>query len=77
MSHIPVIVLTAKVSEESKFMGLKPGADDCLTELFNKNELVLKVRNAITSRARVREKMRLEMLREVSTMEVISADERF
>ena len=75
--HIPIIVLTAKASEESKLAGLNSGADDYLTKPFNKNELVLKVRNAIASRARVREKMRLEMLREVSTSEVVSADEQF
>ena len=76
-SHVPIILLTAKVSEESKLLGLTTGADDYLTKPFNKNELILKVRNAIASRVKIREKLRLELLSETPKLEAISADEQF
>ena len=76
-SHIPIILLTAKTSEESKLSGLGTGADDYLTKPFNKNELLLKVRNGIALRVKVREKIKLELLNESPKVEVQSADEQF
>jgi signal transduction histidine kinase/CheY-like chemotaxis protein/AraC-like DNA-binding protein len=75
-SHIPVILLTAKATEEAKITGLNTGADDYLVKPFNNEELVLKVRNMIASRNRVREKVRLEFMRLGPTVEAISADEK-
>ena len=57
-SHIPIILLTAKATEEAKITGLNTGADDYLVKPFNNDELILKVRNMIESRNRVREKVR-------------------
>ena len=68
-SHIPIILLTAKATEESKISGLNTGADDYLVKPFNNNELILRVRNMIESRIRVREKVRLEFMREGPTEE--------
>lgn len=76
-SHIPIILLTAKASDESKLSGLRTGADDYLTKPFNKNELLLKVRNSISLRIKLREKIRLELLKESPKVEVQSADEQF
>ncbi len=55
-SHIPVILLTAKTSEDSMLSGLGTGADDYLTKPFNKNELLLKVRNRIALQIKIRGK---------------------
>ena len=63
-SHIPIILLTAKATDEAKISGLNTGADDYLVKPFNSNELILRVRNMIESRIRVREKVRLEFMRE-------------
>ncbi len=76
-SHIPLILLTAKTSDESKLTGLGTGADDYLTKPFNKNELLLKVRNSIALRVKLREKIKLELLKESPNVEVQSADEKF
>jgi DNA-binding response OmpR family regulator len=64
-SHIPLILLTAKSTEDSKLSGLKSGADDYLTKPFNKNELLLKVRNSIAIRSKLREKIRIELMSDV------------
>jgi len=40
-SHIPIILLTAKVADESKIAGLKRGADAYLTKPINQAELSL------------------------------------
>ncbi|HEY5919151.1 MAG TPA: response regulator, partial [Chryseolinea sp.] len=76
-SHIPIILLTAKTSDESKLSGLETGADDYLTKPFNKHELLLKVRNSIALRVKLREKLKLELLKESPNVEVQSADEKF
>ncbi len=76
-SHIPIILLTAKTSVESKLSGLETGANDYLTKPFNKNELLLKIRNSIALRVKLREKIRLELLKESPKVEVDSADEKF
>ncbi len=49
-SHIPIILLTAKVADESKIAGLKRGADKYLTKPINQAELLLSVNNALESR---------------------------
>ena len=49
-SHIPIILLTAKVADESKIAGLKRGADKYLTKPFNQTELLLSVHNALENR---------------------------
>ena len=46
-SHIPLILLTAKTSEESELGGLDVGADDYIRKPFNLD--ILKVKFAISS----------------------------
>jgi YesN/AraC family two-component response regulator len=77
ISHTPVILLTAKASEEAKLTGLGMGADDYLTKPFDKSELNLKVRNSIARQATYREQARISMLKEIPRTEVLSADEQF
>jgi DNA-binding response OmpR family regulator len=60
-SHIPVILLTAKVSDKSKIEGLETGADDYLTKPFNSTELFIRVKNLLEQRKRLREKFSKEI----------------
>ncbi len=53
-SHIPVIILTSKSSNESKLMGLDTGADDYITKPFNANLLEVRVKNILENRKRLR-----------------------
>jgi len=76
-SHIPLILLTAKSTEDSKLSGLQSGADDYLTKPFNKNELLLKVRNGVARQMKLREKLRAELMSTAPKVEVLSADEQF
>ncbi|SFL12803.1 response regulator transcription factor [Halanaerobium salsuginis] len=44
VSNLPIIMLTAKSSEEAKISGFKYGADDYLTKPFSPRELLVRVK---------------------------------
>ncbi|QQS37772.1 MAG: response regulator [Ignavibacteriales bacterium] len=54
--HIPIIILTAKAKQEEKIYGLETGVDDYLTKPFSSQELLVRVKNLIQIRKRLREK---------------------
>jgi DNA-binding response OmpR family regulator len=46
-SHIPVIILTGRVEEADRVMGLELGADDYLTKPFSPRELLARIRTVL------------------------------
>lgn len=53
-SHIPIILLTAKASLDSKLKGLETGADDYIGKPFNYRELLQRCKNLILQRDKLR-----------------------
>lgn len=55
LSHIPVVILTAKVTDQDKIMGYQEGADVYMTKPFNPELLQTVVGNLLTTRSKLRE----------------------
>jgi signal transduction histidine kinase/DNA-binding response OmpR family regulator len=77
ISHIPVIMLTAKVSMENKIEGLGTQADDYITKPFNSKELVLRIQNILSARQRLREKFTKCVTVNPTDLVTTSTDEKF
>jgi len=61
-NHIPIILLTAKGSDESKIKGLKLHADDYISKPFNEYELSLRLRNILDARDILKKKFAAEIM---------------
>jgi signal transduction histidine kinase/DNA-binding response OmpR family regulator/ligand-binding sensor domain-containing protein len=61
-NHIPIILLTAKASVDSRLEGLMAGADDYLAKPFQVDELRGRVRNRLELQARTRQHIRTQLL---------------
>jgi len=60
-SHIPIVMLTARASEESMIRGLETGADDYITKPFNADILRVRIKNLIRLRSHLQKKRDREM----------------
>ncbi len=61
-NHIPIILLTAKASVDSRLEGLMAGADDYLAKPFQVDELRGRVRNRLELQSRTRQHIRTQLL---------------
>lgn len=75
--HIPIILLTAKNSTNSKIEGLKSGAIEYINKPFNTNELLLKIQNILISREYIISKYRKEIISRPEEFIEKSQDELF
>ncbi len=75
-SHIPLILLTARASGESRLGGPDTGADDYITMPFHIHELLLRVRNLVASR-QLRERFTREVKLQPKDIAITSADNKF
>ncbi|MCZ4696204.1 response regulator [Ancylomarina euxinus] len=77
MRHIPIILLTARNTTQSKLEGLKYGAIEYINKPFNVKELIFKVNNILESHKNLILKYRTELLTQSEAPQVESPDEKF
>lgn len=76
-SHIPVIMLTAKMSQEWEIEGLKTGADAYIRKPFDMELLDLKLKNILKYRDEMRKRFNREITLEPNEIKVTSSDDKF
>ena len=76
-SHIPIIMLTARVTVDDKISGLQTGADDYVPKPFHMTELKVRVANLIESRKKLRDRFSREVTLEPKDITITSVDEKF
>ncbi|MFY0715255.1 response regulator [Seonamhaeicola sp. NFXS20] len=76
-SHIPILLLTAKTSKEYKKVGFQTGADAYITKPFDSKILELRVHNLISSRKKLIDKFKKDLILQPKELTVTSADELF
>jgi DNA-binding response OmpR family regulator len=76
-SHIPVILLTAKNTIQSKVEGLELGADAYIEKPFSKEHLQAQIASLLSNRSMIREYFASSPLVHIKSMAHSKADERF
>lgn len=77
LSHIPIVLITARADEESTLEGLGLGADDYLAKPFNAEELLLRVEHLIAVRKQLRARFSDEVVVRPSEVVVSSEEAAF
>ncbi len=73
-SHLPFIVLTAKVNIHAKLKALRIGVDDYLTKPFNEAELIARVENLLKNYA-ARQNAEIDEAADAISEKIISKDQ--
>jgi len=76
-SHIPVIMLTAKVTQNDKINGYHTGADDYIPKPFLMEELKARIANLLLQRQKLRERYSREVKLEPTDILITPLDEKF
>jgi AraC-like DNA-binding protein len=74
---VPIVLLTAKASEENIIQGLETGADDYITKPFNSKILATRIKNLIELRRQLQQKIQKQMLLQPAEIAVSSMDREF
>ena len=76
-SHIPVILLTAKTTIQSRVEGLELGADAYIDKPFSKEHLQAQISSLLSNRNSIRDYYASSPLAHIKTIAHSKADERF
>ncbi|MEQ8241409.1 MAG: two-component regulator propeller domain-containing protein [Cyclobacteriaceae bacterium] len=76
ISHIPVILLTARTAITFKFEGFETGADEYITKPFSASYLLLRVKNLLNQREVLRNHFKTEKILEPTDLSITSTDEK-
>jgi signal transduction histidine kinase/ligand-binding sensor domain-containing protein/DNA-binding response OmpR family regulator len=76
ISHIPIILLTARITEEQKLEGFETGADDYITKPFNFEILQSRIKNLIHQRELFHKDFRKQIEVKGSAVNITSLDEK-
>ena len=76
-SHIPIVLLTAKASEEDRIQGLRIEADAYLAKPFNKVELKAVIQNLIANRKKLQKRFANTTLISPKEIAVTSMEQQF
>lgn len=76
-SHIPVILLTARISDEARIEGYKAGADSYISKPFNFEILLTRIRTLLEQQEKRREMFHKEIEISPASITITSLDEEF
>lgn len=76
MSNIPIIIVSARTSEDDKVRCLELGADAYITKPFSGHYLKLQVDKLIQLQKNAREQLRMEMMTAPKDIEVVSSSHK-
>jgi DNA-binding response OmpR family regulator/nitrogen-specific signal transduction histidine kinase len=74
-SHIPVVILTSKSSQESQIEGMQSGADDFISKPFHADILELRVAKLLEAKERLRKNWQESVLNQDLQEKVVFQDE--
>ena len=80
ISHVPVILLSAKTAIESKLEGMEYGADEYITKPFNVSFLKARVKNVLEQRLRLQRlysKGNIEAIADELPLQISNKDNKF
>jgi signal transduction histidine kinase/ligand-binding sensor domain-containing protein/DNA-binding response OmpR family regulator len=77
ISHIPVILLTARTSEQQRLEGLKAGAEDYITKPFNFEILQARINNLLQRQQKSQQLFRKTFDVKASELHITTLDEKF
>ena len=75
--HIPIILLTAKASQEQKLEGLEEGADSYIPKPFNSRHLQIRVKKLLELRKKMQERYKGQLLVAEDDKDLSRLDRRF
>jgi len=77
VSHIPIVLLTAKTGDSERLEGIESGADDYIHKPFNYEILESRIRNMIGQREKLRNALSMQAGIKASELQITSLDEQF